>query len=156
MTVSLSKTKAAAKPRATTRKKTAAAPVVEVVEPVRTKRKYTVTPDRPKNKPNTSALALRQVSNANRITGTMTTVYDLQNVDEDAEPFVQAPTDGSEERWLVACHDHEYSTTFHTLLVARRIAFLPPMWCPECAEEVPVSELTGEAAAQVRVYASEH
>ena len=122
----------------------------------RVKRKYTVTPDRPKNVPNSSALALRQISNANRITGTTTTVYDLNNVSDDEPEFVQAPTDGSEERWLVACHDHEFSTTFHTLLVARRIAFLPPLWCAECAEDVPAEDLVGPEADAVRQYAPVH
>lgn len=134
-------------------------PEVVAVPAPRVKRKYTVTPDRPKNKPNTSTLALRQISNANRITGTTTAVYDLHNVtlDEDAEPFVIEPTDGSDDRWLVACHDHEFSTTFHTLLVARRIAFIPNLWCPSCAEDVPVSDdLTPEEIAATREYAPQH
>lgn len=111
-----------------------------VVVEGRVKRAYTVTADRPKNAPNTSDLVLRQVSNANRTTGTMTYVVDLQNVTEDyeAEPFALAPTDESEDRWLVVCHDHEFSTTFHTLLEARRQAFLPNLWCSDCAEDVPV------------------
>jgi hypothetical protein len=131
--------------------------------PVRVKRAYTVTSDRPKNKPNTSTLVLRQISNANRITGTTTAVYDGQQVDADAESFVYEgsnledyvleASDGTEDRWIVACHDHEFSTTLHTLLEARRIAFLPNLWCAECEEIAPfeVVEDTGQ-----NVYALQH
>ena len=133
--------------------------VDSIFSPAPVKRKYTVTDSRPKNKPNSSDLVLRQVSNANRITGTMTAVYDSSNIteDDDLDDFVISATDGSDDRWLVACHDHEFSTTFTTLLIARRIAFIPNLWCAECAEDVPVeTDLTIEEMAGARVYALQH
>lgn len=109
-------------------------------------RTYTVTPDRPKNVPNSSERFVRQHSGSTRVTGTGTTVLDGAHADAAGViPKARSKAEAA-KRWVVKCEEHGTYARFATLLEARRIAFLPNLWCRKCAVDHPV-EVVGTAPA---------